>query len=252
MNLKFWVETVNGTELAVDLDIDSFEFQGSILIVDGFNISANISKLQVHDVKVNSCSWGTLGTFKLKMELNVGLAVAAPVIAKKIATLHLPSRLFGRVDLSDLIVAYYDGYLGVGATATFVPPPLPPAPVTANAASRICVRNKAGFVMHWHLKDAYTKETSDETRTYPIDQTECLDIATALPHVKEGEQIKTVIHANAGVTNQAEHVVVYQADPALTTNFTCRGTTLSYHCNDDADEELAGELAQLLADIFSQ
>jgi len=47
LGLKFYVETVNGTELAVDLAVTKFEFDGTIKIVDGYNISANITKLKV-------------------------------------------------------------------------------------------------------------------------------------------------------------------------------------------------------------
>lgn len=83
-DLKFYVETVNGTELAVDLAVSKFEFDGSIDIVDGYNISANITKLKVKNIKVNSCSWGKIGTFKLQMGLNVALAVLAPKIADKL------------------------------------------------------------------------------------------------------------------------------------------------------------------------
>lgn len=34
VDLKFWVESVNGTQLAVDLSLTDFEFQASILIVN--------------------------------------------------------------------------------------------------------------------------------------------------------------------------------------------------------------------------
>ena len=183
LNLKFWVETVNGTELAVDLAVDKFEFQGQVVIVDGFNVSANVTKLQVHNVQVNSCAFGHLGTFKLQMELNVGLAVAAPVIQKKISALRIPSSLFGHFELSDLVVSYYDGYLGVGATPIFSPPTPPPEPEEVNSASKVCIKNDAGFVMKWHFKDAHTEETSHDTEHYPVGKTKCMDIKDALPHV---------------------------------------------------------------------
>ena len=74
-----------------------------------------------------------------------------------------------------------------------------------------------------------------------------MDIKTALPNVREGEQIQVVIHAVWGDTNPAEHLLVYQEEPAEAVNFTCRGTTLSYHCNDDADEEFMAGLAKFMA-----
>ena len=85
------------------------------------------------------------------MEMNVGLAVAAPKIAKKINSLQIPSNLMGKIELSDLVLKYYDGFLGIGATPTIVPPPLPPAPKDAVEAYKICVKNSAGFVMKWRF-----------------------------------------------------------------------------------------------------
>ena len=65
LDLQFWVETVNGTELAVELDITNLLFQGHILIVDGYNIATNITKLQVKNVDVIHSTIGKIGTFKL-------------------------------------------------------------------------------------------------------------------------------------------------------------------------------------------
>ena len=81
IELKFFVETGSGTELAADLTINNLEYQGQIAIVDGYNISSNITKLQVHGITVNSCTFGKIGVLKLRLAMNVGLAVAAPVIS---------------------------------------------------------------------------------------------------------------------------------------------------------------------------
>ena len=45
IRLKFFVETANDTELAVDITINNLEYQGQIQIVNGYNISSNITKL---------------------------------------------------------------------------------------------------------------------------------------------------------------------------------------------------------------
>ena len=81
IELKFFVETEKGSELAVDITINNLEYQGQIAIVDGYNISSNITKLQVHGITVNSCTFGKIGVLKLRLAMNVGLAVAAPVIS---------------------------------------------------------------------------------------------------------------------------------------------------------------------------
>ena len=44
-------------------------------------LNLTIKNLKVQNLKVNYCSWGTIGTFKLKMGLNVALAVAAETIS---------------------------------------------------------------------------------------------------------------------------------------------------------------------------
>lgn len=253
LDVQFWVEGANGKELAADIAIEKFEFQGDISIVNGYDMNANITKLQVHSIDVKSCAFGDISAFKLKMELNVGLAVIAPTIAKKINSIELPSDLAGIFTLSDLIVAYYDGYIGVGATTTFIAPPLPPAPVDATAASTICVHNSAAFDLKWHIKDTHTMEESTETDTYPVGKEKCIDIKEAIPGVVEGEVIKTVVDAVLGSTNKTEHNTVYTSDPTLWTTFICKGTTLNYSCNDESTESTqANQVADLIAALFTQ
>lgn len=43
VELKFFVETLNETELAVDLTLTDVEYQGNILVENGYNISSNIT-----------------------------------------------------------------------------------------------------------------------------------------------------------------------------------------------------------------
>ena len=122
MTLRFYVDTVNATtELAVDMSLNKMIADATIL-VDGFNISGNFTKLKVQNVLINSCKFGEPSTFKIKMELNVALAVAAEPINKKLSTLVIPSSVLGIFELSDLYLGYYDGFLFAGATPTFLPP----------------------------------------------------------------------------------------------------------------------------------
>merc|ERR1719266_1197200 len=249
-DLQFYVETVNGTELAVDLAISDFTFQGQLDITQDNHLNLTIKNLKVKNLAVNTCSWGKIGTFKLKMGLNVALAVAATTIEGKVGNITVPTDIAGHVILSDFAIKYYDGYLGVGATPTVVAPPLPPAPVGTPYASRICVRNKAGFVLKWEFKDKYSKRISDFTDTYPIDQTKCMNINEALPDVQEGEQIQTIVKAIAGKTNHVDHVVVYTGEEVATVNYTCRGTTLNFSCTDDALHEARDDLITLFDQIL--
>jgi len=247
---KFYVEKADGTtELAVDLGLNNFEFAGEIG-VNGTHLSAQIKKLKVHQVQVNSCSWGKLGTFKIQMGLNVALAVAADTITAKIDAIAIPES-FGHFAISDIGITYFDGYLGVGATPTFVAPPLPPAPITANEASQVCVKNNAAFVLKWHFKDAYTKEESHDTEHYPVAQKKCMNIKEALPNVRDGEVIKTIVKATAGKTKEVEHTVVYKADSTNTVTFKCHGTTLHYKCEDE-DEVYDFSVYEKYAYYFSR
>ena len=134
------------------------------------------------------------------MGLNVALAVLAPKIAAKIDQVNIPKSILNHINLSDLNIAYYDEFFGVGVTPTFVHPPLPTPPGDATYASRVCIKNEAGFVMKWHFKDKYTKEESADTEHYPIAQTQCMNINDALPKVREGEMISMVVDAFWGKT----------------------------------------------------
>lgn len=256
IGLKFYVDGVNGTELAVDLDVHDFEFQGQVKVVNETQLETNITKLHVKKITVNSCSFGEIGTFKLQMGLNVALAVAAPTIAGKIDKISLPEKVLGYFEISDIGIYYYDGYLGVGATPTFIAPPLPPPTPDSIEASTVCVENRAGFVLKWKFNDQYTTEDSEWTEHYPVLKTHCMDIKTMFPNIREGEMVQTVIKASAGKTKYGQHLTIFKDEPGLFTTFTCRGTTLHYHCDDewlgsqenDFSEAQTG--AELLAAFF--
>ena len=120
--MRFYVDTVNATtELAVDISLNKLIADATIL-VEGFNVTGNFTKLKVQNVLVNACTFGKLSTFKIKMELNVAMAVAAGPINKKLSTLVIPQTVLGIFELSDLYLGYYDGFLFAGATPTFLPP----------------------------------------------------------------------------------------------------------------------------------
>jgi len=60
-----------------------------------------------------------------------------------------------------------------------------------------------------------------------------MKIKEALPNVRDGEVIKTIVKATAGKTKEVEHTVVYKADSTNTATFKCHGTTLHYKCEDE-------------------
>ena len=210
------------------------------------HVNVTFQKLKVHNVMVNSCSFGKIGTFKLQMGLNVALAVLAPKISDKLMQFGIPKEILGHLELSDINIAFYDEFLGIGVTPSFIAPPLPTPPAGTTYASRVCVKNEAGFVLRWHFYDEYSKETSSDTDHYPIAQTQCMNINDALPNVREGETISTIIDAFWGKTQPTEHQIAYTGAEVKTVNFTCTGTTQFYSCTDDANNEAETTLDDLI------
>ena len=106
--------------------------------------------------------------------------------------------------------------------------------------------------MYFYMKDDYSGVESEHTEHYPIDQSNCLDIAEQFPSVREGETIETSVKAILGVTNSVQHTTTYTSDKSKVTWFTCRGTTLNYHCNDeDLDDGAAFMIGQII-DLWEQ
>ena len=99
----------------------------------------------------------------------------------------------------------------------------------ASVANKICVANQAGFVMDWWMDDLISGTSSADSPSYPIDQTKCMNVA--LNGLAEGDFIEVYIHAHVGATKTASSAIIYQASPAITASFTCKGTTFNFSCN---------------------
>ena len=121
------------------------------------------------------------------------------------------------------------------ATAEFDPEIFTDDVANSAPGSRICVKNEAGFVLTWVMRDENTDQESFQSgKGYSAGFTQCMDIAdqkNGLPKVKEGDKIMPVIHAILGKTNDASSHVIYQADPPTTVTFQCTGATLTYSCH---------------------
>ena len=48
--------------------------------------------------------------------------------------------------------------------------------------------------------------------------------------LQEGDLIFAQVHAVAGVTNNVDTAVYYQATPAITVTYSCGGTTTLFNC----------------------
>ena len=120
-------------------------------------------------------------------------------------------------------------------------------------ASKVCITNSAGFVLNWYMDDIVTGEKSASTGNYPIDQTQCNDIADMISDVKENDVIFTYVKAILGETQTVDSALIYSAD-APTITYTCTGTTLDFNCNlngeDYTDEKYARDIARYISELF--
>jgi hypothetical protein len=105
---------------------------------------------------------------------------------------------------------------------------VPEDPSAAVEASKICVLNHGGYVMHYDAQNQRTGAWIGHSKDYPIDQTVCTDLAS-LADSKEGDNFNVVGHADGGKDAQTDRSVVFKAD-APTVTFECTGTTLSIKC----------------------
>jgi len=123
LDLQFWVETANGDELAVDLDFSSISANATFTITD-FLVGIALNRFQVDTIKVVSTNIGKVSTLTLKLKINTGFKLALPVLNHFLQKfeINLPREILGIFTLSDLNLAYYDGYTYLGVTPTFVNP----------------------------------------------------------------------------------------------------------------------------------
>ena len=115
--------------------------------------------------------------------------------------------------------------------ATAVAADLPMPQGAASMATKVCVANQAGFVMDWWMDDLITGQTSTDSDSYPIDKTKCMDILTTNAGVQEGDFLEIYVHAHLGKTNPCTSAIIYSSTYPITATFTCKGTTLNYHCD---------------------
>ena len=128
VNFKFYPRFNGTTELAVDFDVIDVEFIGGIM-VENYTAMANITRFHADKVHVNYSSCGNISTFKLKLEINTGMAAAVAYLTSYLQkyNIKIPSDIFGIFKLSDLFIYYMDGYIYAGATPTFEAPAFNPA-----------------------------------------------------------------------------------------------------------------------------
>ena len=92
--------------------------------VDNMTVLIIIGTINVDKVTVNSCSFGKLSPILLKSELNNFFRLFLPLINKELQsyTITVPNNIFGLFLLSDLTIGYYNNFIYLGMTPTFLAP----------------------------------------------------------------------------------------------------------------------------------
>jgi hypothetical protein len=99
------------------------------------------------------------------------------------------------------------------------------------SASRVCVDNRAGFVLSFEMWDTATNLVSRRSISYPTPGQSCLDMWT-VQGIDEGHPIVTVVYA-AGGTSQSLPPMTYtlaSSGEEATASFTCSGSTFLFSC----------------------
>lgn len=103
---------------------------------------------------------------------------------------------------------------------------------TPPAVGKICIDNDAGFVLHWDMRDLLSDKQSQDSGSYPIDQSKCMSLET-IPDIKDQTIVMCRVHAVAGESKDCADAVIFQANSTETATFRCSGTTLDYSCQLD-------------------
>lgn len=122
--LEFLVHTAPGiTENAATITIVNTDFSFSADI-DNLDIAINISKINVANIIVNSCAFGSLSAVKLRLEINNGFRLALKFINPFLAShpIPFPGNIIPVFQMHDLVLDYYNGYVFAGMSVTFLAP----------------------------------------------------------------------------------------------------------------------------------
>jgi hypothetical protein len=104
------------------------------------------------------------------------------------------------------------------------------APTEIINVSRMCISNNAAFVLQWMSHDCPAHLASSQTKWYPVDQSQCMDMTEAFPDAVEGDILRIQTHAAGGVHHIIEPALRYVPN-SNAAGFQCSGTTLMYHCD---------------------
>lgn len=94
------------------------------VLVNNMTVFMTLGTVNVDKVTINSCSFGKLSAILMKTELNNFFRLFTPKInaALQLHPFTVPSNVFGIFMLSNLTIGYFNSYLYLGMTPTFLPP----------------------------------------------------------------------------------------------------------------------------------
>jgi len=124
LGLDFWVNQTDNTMVqAASITLQDTDFAFTALI-NNMTLGMQINTINVDKVLVNSCAYGNLNAKILNVKLNSAFLVARPVINAMLSSknIRMPTHLGKYFILSDLVLGYYNDFLFVGWTPTFVGP----------------------------------------------------------------------------------------------------------------------------------
>merc|ERR1711862_962932 len=76
-----------------------------------------------------------------------------------------------------------------------------------------------------------SQQWTDRTSMYPINEMQCVDLASNGFDVKDGDLFQVQVHPLLGWSNPTDRHVKYSSNSNEKVAFVCRGTTLFYSCN---------------------
>lgn len=123
--LDFWIHRSDGQRVnAAQIAINDFFFNFTFLI-NGMQVVSNVTQAHLVSIKSSHAVWGNLSSNLVTNMINIVFKFGTPLFNKWWQAnnkIMIPNELFGLFRLSDLKVKYYNDFLELGLTPTFLPP----------------------------------------------------------------------------------------------------------------------------------
>lgn len=121
----------------------------------------------------------------------------------------------------------------------------------ATEASKVCIENRAGFVMNYKFSNLNSGVESRKTANYPILQMKCLDIADSVSDIEEGDILEARVKALGGVEKPADPPIRFRLNSG-TLIYRCTGATLTYGCHmrQDIPKPTASNVIEFIEGFF--